>query len=192
MSWVNWEISSCIPSSFFIFWWKPRKFFESLLVWSSFGRSRENSETVHITPRLLLVGKCLGKLRKSSVLPLICHCRFMETRKFPIEFPVCFSFCLGGPGGSRNFLGVLPVYSSFAPAFSRQTREFFFSLLVSSWFPFDPLHFNQSQNLEVDDAKLHYNYCAFAELSRFVCCLLAPVFQMFRRNVWCQWVSSRY
>ena len=185
------------------------KFLLAFLVHSSF--SGEKLGKSRITPRLVLiwpfqgklgncpyhssfalVGKCLGKLRKCSVLPLICFRRFMETRNFPIEFPVCFSFCLGGPGASRKILGVLPVYSSFAPAFSGQTREFSFSLLVSSWFPFDPLHFNQSQNLEVDDAKLHYNYCAFAELSRFVCCLLAPVFQMFRRNVWCQWVSSRY
>ena len=77
----------------------------------------------------------------------------METRKFSIEFLVCSSFCLGEPGGSRKFLGVLPVYSSFGPAFSGQTREFSISLLISSWFPFDPLHFNQSQNFEIDDAR---------------------------------------
>ena len=77
----------------------------------------------------------------------------METRNFPKEFLVCSSFCLGEPGGSRKLLGVLPVYSSFDPVFSGQTKEFSIWLLVSSWFPFDPLHFNQSQKLEVDDAK---------------------------------------
>ena len=60
----------------------------------------------------------------------------METRKFPIEFLVSYSFCQGEPGGSRKHLGVLPVYSSFAPAVSRQTKEFSISLLVWSWFPF--------------------------------------------------------
>ena len=153
MSRVNWENCTSIPSSFFIFWRKTRKFSVSILVWSSFCRSRENWETVDITPRLLLVGKCLGKLRKCSVLLLICLRRFMETRKFPIEFPVCSSFCLGEPGGSRKFLGVLPVYSSFGTAFSGQIREFSISFLVSSWFPFDLLHFNQSQVLLIDNAK---------------------------------------
>ena len=145
-----------------------------------------------MTLRLLLVGKCLGKTRRCSVLLFICFRRFMETRNVPKEFVVCSPFCVGEPGGSRKFLGALLVYSSFGPAFSGQTKDFFISLLVSSWFPFDPLHFNQSQNLEIDEGKLHYNYCAFAELSQFVCCLLAPVFQMFRRNLRCQGVSSRY
>ena len=54
-----------------------------------------------------------GQTRKISVLLLICPRRFMETRKFPIEFPISSSFCLGEPRGSRNFLGVLLIYSSF-------------------------------------------------------------------------------
>ena len=68
----------------------------------------------------------------------------METRKFPIKFLVCSSFCLGETGGSREFVGVLLVYSSFRP-----------------------LHFSQSQDLEVDDAKPDCNYRGFRELSRF-------------------------
>ena len=74
----------------------------------------------------------------------------MESKKFPIKFPVSSSLCLGEPGGSRKFLGILLVYSSFGL-----------------------LHFNESQDLEIDDAKPDYNYRAFGELSRlFTACLL--------------------
>ena len=78
---INWEISSSIPSPFFILWRKTRNFSVSLLVWSSFGRFRKKLGNCRITPRLLLVGECLGKPRKCSVLLLICPRRFMETKK---------------------------------------------------------------------------------------------------------------
>ena len=86
--------------------------------------------------------------------------RFKETSKFPIEFPISSSFCLGEPAGFRKFLRVLLVYSSFCH-----------------------LHFNHSQVLEINDVKPDYIYRAFAGSSRFVCCLLAPVFQTFHRHV---------
>ena len=80
----------------------------------------------------------------------------METRKFPIEFPVYSSFCLGEPGGSRRISSVILVYS-------------FFGLL----------HFNQSQVLENDDAKPDCIYRAFGELSRFSTACSVPYFRCF-------------
>ena len=80
----------------------------------------------------------------------------METRKFPIKFLVCYLFRLGEPGGSRKFLGVLLVYSSFGP-----------------------VHFDQSQVLEIDDANLDCNYRAFGELPRFSTICPLPSFRCF-------------
>ena len=63
---------------------------------------------------------------------------------------------MGEPRGSRKFLGKLLVYSSFGL-----------------------LHFNQSQDLEIDDAKPDYNYRAFGELSRLSTACLVPCFRFF-------------
>ena len=80
----------------------------------------------------------------------------METRKFPIKFLVCSSFCLGEFGGSREFLGILPVYSSIGH-----------------------LHFNHLRVLEIDDVKTNYNYRAFGELSPFSTTCSLPCFRCF-------------